>query len=51
MKYGQLIEYNMRHIFLEKSFTERGRETSLRPFSKKVKTDHISESIVYKSIV
>ena len=24
MKIGQLIEYNMRHIFLEKSYTECG---------------------------
>ena len=37
MKFGQLIEYNMTKIFLEKSFTECGRETIPRPFSKKSK--------------
>ena len=37
MQFGQLTEYNMRNIFLEKSFTKCGRETSPRPFSKKSK--------------
>ena len=37
MKYDQLIEYNMGNIFLEKSFTKCGGETSPRPFSKKSK--------------
>ena len=37
MNLGQLIENNMRHIILEKSYTERGRETIPRPFSKKSK--------------
>ena len=37
MKFGQLIEYNMRNIFLEKSYTECGGETSPRPFSEKLK--------------
>ena len=37
MKFGQLIEYNMRSIFLEKSYTECGGETSPRPFSEKLK--------------
>ena len=36
MKLGQLIEYNMRNIFLEKSYTKCGGETSPRPFSKKL---------------
>ena len=35
MKFGQLIEYNMRKIFLEKSYTKCGGETIRRPFSKK----------------
>ena len=35
MKFGQLIEYNMRTIFLEKSFSKWGGETIPRPFSKK----------------
>ena len=37
MKFGQLIECNMRNIFLEKSFTKCGEESSLRPFSEKLK--------------
>ena len=37
MKFGQLIEYNMRNIFLEKSYTKYGGETSPRPFSEKLK--------------
>ena len=37
MKFGQLIEYNMRNIFLKKSYTKCGRETSPRPFSEKLK--------------
>ena len=37
MKYGQLMEYNMRNIFLEKSFTKSGGDTIPRPFSKKSK--------------
>ena len=37
MKFGQLIEYNMRNIVLEKSFTKCGGETSPRPFSGKLK--------------
>ena len=36
MKFGQLIEYNMRHIFLEKYYTKYGGETSLRTFSKRL---------------
>ena len=37
VKFGQLIEYNMRNIFLEKSFIKWDRETIPRPFSKKPK--------------
>ena len=37
MKSGQLIEYNMRNIFIEKSDTKCGEETNPRPFSKKIK--------------
>ena len=37
MKFGQLIEYTMRNIFLEKSYIECGGETILRPFSEKLK--------------
>ena len=35
MKIGQLIAYNIRNIFLEKSCTNCGQETIPRPFSKK----------------
>ena len=37
IKFGQLIEYNMRNVFLEKSCTKRGGETIPRPSSKKLK--------------
>ena len=37
MKFCQLIECNMRNIFLEKSCTKCGGETSPRPFSEKLK--------------
>ena len=37
MKFCQLIECNMRNIFLEKSYTKCGGETSPRPFSEKLK--------------
>ena len=32
MKFGQLIQYNMRKTFLEKSYTKYGGQT--RPFAK-----------------
>ena len=34
MKFGQLIEYNMRNIFFEKSYTKCAGETIPRPLSK-----------------
>ena len=34
MKFGQSIEYNVRNIFVEKSYTKCGGETISRPFSK-----------------
>ena len=34
MKFGELIKYNMRNIFVEKSYTECSGETIPRPFSK-----------------
>ena len=37
MKPSQLIEYNLRNIFLEKSNKKCGGETIPRPFSKKLK--------------
>ena len=35
MKFGQLKEYNMRNIFLEKSYRKCGGETVSKYFSKK----------------
>ena len=35
MKFGQLIEYNIRKTFLEKTYTKCGGETITRYFSKK----------------
>ena len=37
MKFGQLMKYNMRNIFLEKSYTKCGEAASPRPFYKKSK--------------
>ena len=37
LKFGQLREYNMKNIFLEKPYTKCGGETSPRPFSEKLK--------------
>ena len=37
MKFGQLIEYNTRNIFLEKSYTKCSEEAIPRPFTEKSK--------------
>ena len=37
MKFGQLMERDMRNIFLKKSYTKFDGETSPRPFSEKLK--------------
>ena len=37
MKFAQLIEYNMRNILVEKSYTKCAGETIPRPLSKKSK--------------
>ena len=37
IKFGQLIEHNMRNIFIYKSYTKCDEETIPRPFSKKLK--------------
>ena len=37
MKFRQLLEYNIRGIFLEKSYIKYGEETIPRPISKKPK--------------
>ena len=38
MKFGQSIEWNMRNIFIEKSYTKCGGEISPRLFSEKLKS-------------
>ena len=47
MGFSQLIEYDMRNIFLEKSYTKFWGQSSSRPLSKKLKLtislDHQSE--------
>ena len=42
MKLGQLIDYSVRNIFLEKLYTNCDGETSPRAFSEKIKIEHIS---------
>ena len=37
IKFSQLREYNMKNIFLKKSYRKCGGETSPRPFSEKPK--------------
>ena len=37
MKFGQLIDYEIKNIFSEK-YTKYGGETSHRPFSEKLKS-------------
>ena len=45
MKSGELIEYSMKNIFLEKSYTVPGGETIHRSFCKSSKIEHIPGSI------
>ena len=37
MEFGQLIKYNIRNIFIEKSYTKSAGETIPRPLPKKSK--------------
>ena len=46
MKFGQLIDYNMRYIFRGKSYAKCCRKASRRTFYKKKSKLSISESIV-----
>ena len=54
-KFGLLIEYNIRYIFLEKSYTKCDSETCPRPFSKKselsISLDEQSEILQFAFIV
>ena len=47
MKVSQLIEYNMKNIFLEKSYTKCSMETIPSPFFRKIKIEHISGYILF----
>ena len=42
MKFGQLKEYNLRNIFVEKSYTKYAGEAIPRPLSKKKSKSSIS---------
>ena len=50
MKFGQLIEYNMRNVFLEKSYIKCGKDTIPKPFPKNSKLttslDQYSKSFI-----
>ena len=50
MKFGQLIEWNMRSIFVKKSFIKCRGETIPRSFSKEIKLEHISGSVYLEHI-
>ena len=50
MKFGQLIEYNMNNVFLQKSCTNYGGESNSRTFLWKVKIEHISWSTIWNII-
>ena len=45
VKFGQSIEYNMRKIFLEQSYSKSCGEISPKVFTKTSKFQHISGSI------
>ena len=47
MKFGELIDFNMGNIFLEKSYKKCDKGTNLRPFSEKLKKKHISLFLLY----
>ena len=46
MKFGQLIEYNMRNIFVEKLYTKWAGETIPRPLPKKSKLSKIKIKVL-----
>ena len=50
MNFGQVIEYKMRNIFLEKSIAKCVGKTILRPFFKKLKVSISHRSIVLSFI-
>ena len=48
MKFGQLIEHNVKNIFVEKSYRKCGGEKLFSDSFLKMNIEHISESIVLK---
>ena len=50
MKFDQLTEYDMRNIFLEKSYTKCGKETISRLFSKKSKLSISLDRCLYAKL-
>ena len=50
MKFGQLIKYNMRNIFLEKTVDKMWWRNFSQTLFQKIKIGHTSESIVLNSI-
>ena len=46
MKLDHLLEYNMKNIFIEKLYTECGREFISRPHFLKIKIVHVYGSTV-----
>ena len=49
MKFGQLIEYNMRNIFVEKPYTKCAGETIPRPLSKKSRIS-LDQYLLYNNL-
>ena len=49
MKFGQLIKYNIRNIFVEKSCTKFGGEAIARLFPKKLKVK-ISQDLKFCTV-
>ena len=47
MKFGQVMEYNMRNIFLETLYATCGGETILRPFLKSLKLSISLDKVIY----
>ena len=50
MKFGQLIECNIRNIILEKSYTKYDEETSPRPSSEKLKFAGRQEMKIFSTV-
>ena len=49
MQFDQLIEYNMRNLFVEKLYTKYGGQTISRLYN--IEIEHISEAMVRSFIL